>query len=419
MWVWLWVSSFLDVGIQMASNVKTTSKLTALGVGRAIPASSQFKLFDGGGLHLVVTPSGGKLWRLAYRFQGKEKTLSIGAYPVITLAEARERAHDAKRLLSNGVDPSALKKAEKVADAPAPVLPTFKDVALEVIAQKRLRCTENYVDGYLRSLEIHLFPSLGDRPVKEIGALEIMKVCKQAEAAGQYMAHKLAQRAGEVFDHAVLTERRESNPINKATHKALSRHQQKSFAAITAAELPDFMTALREYRGFPLTKLMIEFLLHVFVRTMEARRLEWPMIDMQKRIITIPGGRELNRKNVPLIPISDQVAAILEKAKGITGGHGYVFPMFRDHSRMASENVITAALSGMGYHEQMTGHGFRSLARTTIQEAGGFHGDVIELQLGHSVARNDVEAAYKRVEYWSERVRMMQWWSNYLHDQRG
>ena len=174
------------------------------------------------------------------------------------------------------------------------------------------------------------------------------------------------------------------------------------------------MTALREYRGFPLTKLMIEFLLHVFVRTMEARRLEWSMIDLQKRIITIPGGRELNRKNVPLIPISDQVAAILAKAKGITGGHGYVFPMFRDHSRMASENVITAALSGMGYHEQMTGHGFRSLARTTIQEAGGFHGDVIELQLGHSVARNDVEAAYKRVEYWDERVRMMQWWSDYL-----
>ncbi len=399
---------------------KESSKLSALGVSKAAPGNTPIKLSDGGGLYLLVTPSGGKLWRLKYRFEGKEKTLSIGQYPVVTLADARLRAMNAKRLLSNGVDPSAFKQEAKAAALPVPVvvLPTFKDVALEVIAQKRLRCTENYVDGYLRSLEIHLFPKLGERPVREIGALEIMNVCKKAETAGQYMAHKLAQRAGEVFDHAVLTERRESNPINKATHKALSRHQQKSFAAITAAELPDFMTALREYRGFPLTKLMIEFLLHVFVRTMEARRLEWSMIDMKKRIITIPGGRELNRKNVPLIPISDQVEVILKKAKGITGGNGYVFPMFRAHERMASENVITAALRGMGYHEQMTGHGFRALARTAIQEAGGFHGDVIELQLGHSVARNDVEAAYKRVEYWDERVRMMQWWSDYIDGSR-
>ncbi len=393
---------------------KTSSKVTALELSKLTATDTPIKKFVGDGLYLLVSPGGSKLWRLKYRFEGKEKTLSIGPFPLITLAMARDRAIDARRLLVDGIDPSAQKQSEKVAAAPPPELPTFKEVALEVIEQKRLRCTENYVDGYLRSLEIHLFPDLGDRPVGEIGSLEVMKVCKKAEKSGQYMAHKLAQRAGEVFDHAVLTERRETNPINKATHKSLARHDQKNFAAITAEELPGFFVALREYRGFPLTKLMIEFMLHVFVRTMETRRLEWPMINMKERTITIPGGKELNRKNVAVIPISDQVAEILEKTSKITGDARYVFPMFRDHSRMASENVITAALRGMGYAEQMTGHGFRALARTTIQEQGGFHGDVIELQLGHAVSRNEVEAAYKRVQYWDERVKMMQWWSDYL-----
>lgn len=387
------------------------AELTDVKVKAAKPQDKAYKLTDGDGLYLYVTPTGGKLWRLKYRFKCKEKTLSIGKYPVVTLSNARGAMLDAKRALLDGVDPSAKKKASKVAEIK---LVTFKDVAMELIEQKRLHCTENYVKGFLRSLELHLFPALGNRPIAEIGSMEVMETCKVAARSGSYIPHKLAQRAGEVFDLAVLTQRREYNPVNKATHKALPRHKTHSFAAITAEQLPEFFADLREYRGFPITKLMIEFILHTFLRTIEVRRVEWPMIDFTKRIIEIPGGSELNRKNAPLVPISDQVMVILEKTKAIVGDSKYVFPMFRDYSKMASENVITSALRNMGWKGDMTGHGCRALARTTLQEVGGFHEDVIELQLGHSVARNDTEGAYKRVKYLDERIRLMQYWSDYL-----
>lgn len=396
-------------------------KLTDKAVQAAKPKKDKpYKLFDGGGLYLEVLPSGSKSWRLKYRVDGKEKRVAFGLYPVVSLKDARERAFEAKKLLVDGADPSAAKKAAKAAAAAqvAQVVRTFKDVAAELIKQKELRCTTEYVDNYKRSLELHIYPAFGDKSIADVTGRDVVTACEAASKSGTYIAHKLAQRVGEVFDLSVLHGDREYNPVSKATHKSLKPHKERSFAAISADDLPAFYKSFASYRGFPLTKLMLDFTLHTFLRTIEVRRLEWGMIDFEKRIIEIPSGAEHNRKNAPVVPISSHVLRVIEKARAITGDAQLVFPMFRNHNATASENVLLQALKSMGWKGDMTGHGFRSLARTTLEEEGGFHADVCELQLGHTIARNETEAAYRRVKFIDERTRMMQWWSDYLEEIR-
>ncbi len=393
-------------------------------VAAAKPREKAYKLFDGGGLFLYVMPSGLKSYRFKYRFAGKEKLLTFGLHPAVTLQQAREWAVDAKRLLAQGVDPQAVKKeaaiALKAVTKAEEKVATFRDVAKIVFEQKELRCAESYYTNYRRSIEIHLFPILGDRPIKDITSREILAACKEAATKGAYLSHKLAQRAGEIFEQAVHDGDRGSNPVSKATYKNLPTFEAENFKTITPEQLPEFFRDLREYRGFPLTKVMIEFLLHSFLRTIEVRRLEWSHIDFEKRTIDIPSGREMNRKNTPIVPMSEQLVKLLERAREIVGegNASLVFPMFRDYHRMASENVITAALRGMGWQDEMTGHGVRALARTTIEEVGGFASDPLELQLGHGIAKDATEAAYRRVALMPERARAMKWWSDYLDSQK-
>lgn len=391
-------------------------------VAAAKPRDKSYKLSDSGGLYLEVLQSGVKSYRLKYRFGGNEKKMTFGLHPVVTLQQAREWAIDAKRLLAAGVDPQAVKKETAIALKTVAVekVVTFRDVAKIVFEQKELRCAESYYTNYRRSIEIHLFPLIGDRPVKDITSRDILAACKEAATKGKYLSHKLAQRAGEIFEQAVHDGDRELNPVSNATYKNLPVYEEENFKSITPDQLPEFFHDLREYRGFPLTKAMIEFLLHSFLRTIEVRRLEWLHIDFEKRLIDIPSGREMNRKNTPIVPMTDQLIKLLERAREIVGegNADLVFPMFRDYKRMASENVITAALRGMGWQDEMTGHGVRALARTTIEEIGGFNSDPLELQLGHGIAKDATEAAYRRVALMPERVRAMQWWSDYLDSKK-
>lgn len=384
------------------------------------PKEKMYKEYDADGLYLAVMPSGKKSFRFKYRFQGKEKSLTFGLFPTVTLSVARDRTVDARRLLAAGVDPSEAKKTRQNAfkEAVPEVVVTFRDVALEVVAQKILHCTEQYALNYKRSLELHVFPLIGDRAIADLKSGDILDAVKKASAAGSYLPHKLTERISEVFDHAVMTERREYNPVNKAITKSLPAHKEVSHRAISESQIVEFYGDLIAYRGFPLTKIMIEFTMHVFLRTGEVRRLEWAHIDMNKRIIDMPSGREINMKNAPLVPISDTVLKLLLKAREIVGegNSALVFPMARDFARPASENVITAALRSMGWTNDMTGHGFRALARTSLEEPslGGFDPNACELQLGHSIARSDTEGSYRRVAYWDERVQMMRWWSEFL-----
>lgn len=382
------------------------------------PEAKPKKHYDSGGLYLLVTTTGAKSFRFKYHFAGKEKTLTFGLFPTITLSKAREWAEDARRLLAQGVDPSALKKqAQNAVKEAVPVeVVTFKQVAMEVIKQKRLRCTEQYADNYQRSMELHVFPEIGDKDIADLKSGDVLAAVQKATSEGRsYLPHKLTQRIGEVFDHAVMTQRREFNPVNRAINKSLAPHREESHRTIKADDLPDFYADLVGYRGYPLTRYMIEFLMHSFMRTGELRRLEPCHIDWKNRRIEVPGGLDIGHKNTPLIPLTDAMERLILKALEVTGeDRKYVFPAFNDFQKMSSENVITQALRNMGWKDEMTGHGFRALATSTLEEVGRFSADAAQLQLGHVVARNDTEGAYRRIQLWDDRVQMMRWWGEFL-----
>ena len=401
----------------------TMSKLSAAKATAAKPLDKDYKLADGGGLYLLVKKTGTKLWRQKYRFAGAEKLLSHGEFPVLPLAEARNLAIDAKRLIAQGIDPAKVKKDAKDALKIVPARKvTFKDVALEVFEEKKKHCSPKHAANYERSVDLHLMPSLGDRPIAEIGALELLDVCENVSKRGVYLAHRIAQRAAEIMEYSVLTERRDYNPLSsKAIHKKLKKCPDSvNFRAIKHDRLADFYHDLHESRAFPITKLLIEFVMHTFLRTGEVRRLEWSMVNFDKKLIDIPSGKEINKKNAPLVPLSDQVITILKKAHAIVGESGspLVFPMYRDFFRKASENVITSAIENMGWKDEMTGHGLRATAATTLEEIGKFHKDHIDLQLGHIITKDKTQAAYRRVEFFKERVEIMNWWSDFLDQKK-
>lgn len=379
------------------------------------PEVKMYKVWIGDGLYVAVTPSGAKSFRFKYRFAGKEKTLTFGLFPDVTLSQARELTVDARRLLAQGVDPSEAKKtAQNAIKSVAQVeVVTFKQVALEVVAQKRLRCTEGYTNNYLRSMELHVFPEIGDKAIADLKSGDVLSAVQKIKRT--YQPFKLTQRISEVFDHAVLTQRREYNPVNRAINKSLPPHREISHRAIAADDLPDFYADLVGYRGYPLTRYMIEFLMHSFMRTGELRRLEPSHINFKTRQIEVPGGLDIGHKNTPIIPLTDAMERLILKALEITGeDRKYVFPKFNDFEKMSSENVITQALRNMGWKEFMTGHGFRALATSTLEEVGRFSADACQLQLGHVVARNDTEGAYRRIQLWDDRVKMMAWWGKFL-----
>jgi hypothetical protein len=275
------------------------SKLNAAQVLAVKSRENDYKLADGDGLYLLVKTNGTKLWRQKYRFAGSEKLLSHGKFPVITLAEARNLAIDAKRLIAQNIDPAKLKKDAKDA---LKVIPnrkdTFRDVAKEVFDEKKDKCSPKHADNYERSVELHLMPALGDRPIAEIGALELLDVCENVSKRGVYLAHRIAQRAAEIMEYAVLTERRDYNPLSsKAIHKKLKKCPNTvHFRAINHNRLPAFYHDLYESRAFPITKLLIEFVMHTFLRTGEARRLEWSMINFEHKLIDFPS--EIGRAHV-------------------------------------------------------------------------------------------------------------------------
>ena len=414
-------------------------KLSPASVAAEKPGEKPKKLSDGGGLFLYILPTGAKSWRLKYRFGGVEKLTTFGLYPVITLQQARERAVDAKRLLAKGIDPQEAKKTAKNALKNSPAkLKTFGDVAREVFKLKEMNCTQGYADNYRRSIELHLMPLIGDKPIKHLSALDVLDACRTASTKGKYLSHKLAQRAREVFDQAVTGSHIQYNPLNsKSIHKNLpTKPITASHRAFGHENLPEFYRDLRASRAFPITKLMMEFEMHTCLRTIEVRRLQWEHINFDKAplkmraeqdqndkrtwtpamAIDIPSGRELNRKDAPIVPMSKQVLRILSQAREIVGegNADFVFPMFRNYSKMASENVILQLLKGMGWKDEMTGHGFRALGFTTLEEVGKFQEKLIDLQLGHKIATNETQAAYRRVEFWHDRVLMMQWWSDFL-----
>jgi integrase len=389
------------------------TKLTDSTIKNAKPGTTIRKLSDGNGLALLVYPNGSKYWVYRYRHLGKEKTLSLGIYPEVTLAEARLKLMDARKLKSQGQDPSETRK-EVRRQALISAENSFEAVAREWVTAKSPGWTPRYADFIVQRMETDLFPQLGSRPIKDITAPEVLSAVRLIEKRGALdLANRALQYCGQVFMFGIATGRAERNPAGDLKG-ALTTHVKKHFAHLKTIDLPEFLGKLETYSGDRQTRLAVKLLLLTFVRTTELRGAEWVEIDLDKAEWRIPAERMKMRRD-HIVPLSRQALAVLRELQDMNGRLTYVFPIAYKPIKHMSENTVLYALYRMGYHSRATGHGFRHTASTVLNESGLFHGDVIERQLAH-VHGNKVRGVYNHAEYLPERRKMMQWWADYLDE---
>lgn len=373
------------------------------------------RLFDGGGLYLEVAPSGGKWWRLKYRFDGKEKRLSLGIYPQVSLREARERRETARKQLAEGINPIEHRQAVKLAKADR-MANNFEVLAREWFARQSPRWAESHRDRVLRRLENDVFPWIGKRPIANIGAPELLSILRRIEERGACdTAHRILQCLGQIFRYAIVTGRAERNP-SADLRGALVPVKQSHLAAITEPKaVGELLRAIEGYRGYLVTKAALRLAPLVFVRPGELRQAAWEEINLEKAEWNIPAER-MKMREPHLVPLSRQAVEILKEVRALTGNGRYVFPSARTMARPMSNNAVLAALRRLGYtKDEMTGHGFRAMARTILDEVLGVRPDFIEHQLAHAV-RDPNGRAYNRTTHLPERRKMMQQWADYLDD---
>ena len=379
---------------------------------RNAKSGKQKKLFDGDGLFLAVTPSGGKLWRLKYRFAGKEKLLAFGAYPEITLADARQRREDARKLLAKGLDPGAVKKAQKQAETETSE--SFEVIAREWFIKFSPNWAEGHADKIIRRLEHDVFPWIGERPIKDIKVPELLAVLRRVENRGAIeTAHRLRGICGKTFGYGVSTGRCERNPAGDLMG-SLSPVKGGHRAAITdPVKVGELLRAIDAYEGSFIVKQALKLAPLTFVRPGELREAEWSEFNFDESFWNIP-AHKMKMKESHLVPLSEQAITILEEIQPLTGNSRFVFPSARTNSRAMSNNAILAALRRMGFaKEEMSGHGFRAMARTILDEVLQVRPDFIEHQLAHAV-RDPNGRAYNRTAHLAERRKMMQTWADYL-----
>jgi integrase len=392
--------------------------LTHTAVRSAKPRNKTFKLFDGGGLYMEVNPAGGKWWRWKYRIGGKEKRLSFGVYPDVSLKSARGKHVAARQQLAAGIDPGQARKAEKIAQAGAE---SFEAIAREWHAKFSPGWVASHSDRILRRFDKDVFPWLRDRPIAEIKAPELLALLRRIESRGaQETAHRAMQNCGQVFRYAVATGRAERDPTGDL-RGALPPPKEKHHASIIEPKrIGELLRAIDAYEGFFATKCALRLAPLVFVRPGELRKAQWYEIDLEKAEWRIPAER-MKMREQHIVPLSRQAVEILRDLEPLTSrgipakpdAPRYVFPGARSRQRPMSENAVLAALRRMGYaKDEMTGHGFRSMASTLLHEQGWNH-QSIERQLAHA-ERNAVSAAYNFAEHLPERRKMMQAWADYL-----
>ena len=386
--------------------------LSDIKIRNSKPKEKPFKLFDEGGLFLYVTPSGGKLWRLKYRYGEKEKLLALGSYPAITLYDARRRRDDARKQLAHGIDPGAVRKAQKQSD-------TAETETFEVIAREwHMKFSQSWTPGHaltiMSRLERDIFPWIGTRPISDIKAPELLTVLRRVESRGALeTAHRVRTIAGQVFRYAVSTGRAERDPSGDL-RGALPQPGEKHHAAITdPKEVAPLLRALDGYSGHYVTKCALRLAPLFFVRPGELRQAEWAEFDLDEYVWNIPASK-MKVKQPHIVPLCRQAVDILKELKEFTGASRYVFPSGRSFARPMSNNAINAALRRMGFDKNtMTGHGFRAMARTILDEVLRVNPYVIEAQLAHKVP-DALGTAYNRTQHLEERRKMMQTWADYL-----
>lgn len=385
--------------------------LTDRAIRNAKPRDKIYRLKDGDGLFLQIEPNGGKYWRLRYFFAGKEKMLALGTFPEISLNDARERRLAARKLVANGEDPSSKRKEEK-RRLLYNVENSFEVVATEWFDTNKPKWTADHAQRLWRRVELHMLPEIGNRPIAEIKALDLLDVLRKIEKRGTTeTSHRLLQTCGVIFRYAVLTGRINYNPTQDLKG-ALVPHRAEGHPTIQAKELPDFFKQLKSVETTDLNKLAIRLLMLSFVRQGELRQAKWEDIDFKAKEWRLP-AHTTKMRDLHIVPLAKQTLTLLANLKKLTGNGELLFPsQQRRRNPMMSENTINHVLRKMGYKDKLVGHGFRALASTTLNEMG-FPPDVIERQLAHT-ERNKVRAAYNRAEYLDDRRKMMQHWADYL-----
>jgi integrase len=372
------------------------------------PSEKPVRVFDGGGLYLEVSPAGGKLFRFKYRFNGKAKTFSIGKYPDISLADARKAHQKAREQLASGLDPSALKREQKLKQTKS-----FEKVATEWWQAQRPKWTKNYANTVWQRLENDILPWLKNRPIDEITTAELLAALRRVESRGAVdTAHRICQYLNNIGIYSVACGYIENNTANNLV-KALKQTLKRPMAAITdPKQIKILLKAIDDFEGSFVVRQALSIAPLVFVRPGELRAAEWSEIDLGERLWTIP-AEKMKMRRPHLVPLSHQAIEILKVLEPLTGSGRYVFPSIRTAARPMSENTINVALRRLGYSkDEMTGHGFRTMASTRLHEIG-WKSEVIEMQLAHA-DKNKIRGTYNKAEYLDSRVAMMQAWADYL-----
>ena len=389
--------------------------LTDTAIRNAKHGVKPIKLADERGLFLLLQPSGGKLWRLKYRFGGKEQKLSLGQYPDIGLKEARRRRDVARTQIAEGVDPSAVRRADALSAKIGAAI-TFQSVGEEYLEKAAREGREAVTIKKSLWLLTLLSQRIGARPINEISPAELLVALKTVEAKGHYeTARRMRSLAGRIFRYAVATSRANGDPTIMLRGALIAPKTTHHSAILDSDKVGDLLRAIDGYEGQPLTCIAIKITPHVFVRPGELRRAEWKEFDFDARVWTIP-AEKMKMREPHRVPLSSQVLELLRDARILSGSQQYVFSSLYPGTRPMSENTVNAALRRLGYTgSEMTAHGFRAMASTLLNESGMWPADVIERALGHRDT-NAVRAAYHRGAHWKDRIAMATWWSDYLDD---
>lgn len=379
--------------------------LTVKQIEAAKPKEKPYRLLDANGLYLYVPASGKKVWQLRYKLAGKEKVMTVGKYPFVSLQEARDKAFLARKEVSEGVDPIKAKKEEKVVDS-------FGEIFAEWFAHKRSVWSEKYGDEIGRMFDDDILPEIGHMKMEDVEPMTLLRVVRKFEERGAMeRANKARRRCGEVFRYAIVTGRAKYNPAPDLAD-AMKGYRKKHFPFLTPDQIPAFNRALAGFPGSQVAKAATMVLQYTALRTKELRSMQWENVDFEARLITIDESVMKSRK-LHLVPMSDQVIAILKMLKPITGMSPFVFAGRNSKDVSISENTVLGVIRYIGYDGLASGHGFRHQFSTVMNEQQRWPSDAIEKQLAHT-DKNNVRGIYNHAQYLDIRREMMQWWADYL-----
>ena len=399
---------------------RTTQALTATQIKQAKPQNKTYKLFDGGGLYLSITKAGGKHWKLKYRINGKENTLSLGSYPNITLLEARKLREKYKQQIAQGIDPNSKKKEHKEIELEnkQKELYTFKNIALEMLEKKKENSSEAHLKRQLRSLENDCFSFIGNKYIDDVTAqdiIEILQTMNKREVTES--AKKLFYTINSTFQWAVANAKAKRNPAGDiALKEILGKREKKHYPTIVDKQgIKNLLISIKEYQGETSTKYALLMLAYTFVRPGNIRLAKWEEINFNTKQWIIP-AKKMKTKSEFIVPLSDTLLKLLQDIQIHSGNSPYLFPSTKSKTTPLSDGALLGAIRRMGYTKnEFTPHGFRAMFSTIAHEQSPFKYDVIETQLAHSIG-NSVSQAYNRAKYLNERKEIMQWWSDYLDE---